>query len=254
MKKIILSGLFLGGVLSTSALVHLPAQFVVQYVPLPNQLSLVGVEGTVWQGSAHQVTWNGQNYGQLNWQLSPSQLLAAKLEAKVRFGRGSDIQLQGRGVVGYASSGPYAENVIASMPVTSLLEVAPSLPVPLDLNGQVELSLRSYAYAAPFCQAAEGSLVWNTDVIGSPLAELATGPIVAQFNCQDSKVEVSAEQSSDQVVSSANVTLEPNRSYVATAWFKPQSDFPSELTQQLKWLPNQADSQGKFPFTYRGRL
>jgi len=253
-KKIILSGLFLSGVLATSAIVHVPAQFVVQYAPLPSQLSLVGVEGTLWQGSANQVIWNRKNYGELSWELSPTKLIAASVEANVRFGRGSDMQIQGRGVVGYSASGPYAENLMVSMPVESVLEHAPALPVPLELNGQVELSLRSYSYAAPYCQAAEGSVVWNTDVVNSPLASLFIGPVIAQFNCQDSKIALTAEQNSEQVSSSADVTLEANRNYAVTAWFKPEGDFPNELAQQLKWLPNQANAEGKFPFTFQGRL
>ena len=87
MKKTVLSGVFLSSVFVASAMVHLPAQFVVQYAPLPNQLSLIGVEGTVWQGSVHQVKWQNQSYGALNWQLNLAKLLTVSGVFPVRFGR-----------------------------------------------------------------------------------------------------------------------------------------------------------------------
>ena len=254
MKKAVLSAIVLTGVVSASALVHLPAQFVVQYAPMPSQLKVIGVEGTVWQGSAYQVEWAGQKLGELNWQLHPSKLLTATLEANVRFGRGSDMDVQGRGILGYSLGGAYAKNLIASVPVESVMKVAPSLPVPLELDGQIEVSLRDYQYAAPYCQSAEGSVVWNTETIGSPLAHLTVGPIVAQLQCQDSQIDITADQQSKQVTSEAKVSLSADGRYSATAWFKPEGDFPNELSQQLKWLPNQADQEGKYPFSYNGRL
>lgn len=254
MKKTVLSGVFLSSVFVASAMVHLPAQFVVQYAPLPNQLSLIGVEGTVWQGSVNQVKWQNQNYGALNWQLNVAKLLTGTAEAQVRFGRGSDLSLQGRGIVGYSPNGLYAENLIASLPVEKVMQFAPSLPVPLELNGQVELSLRSYAYASPYCESAQGSVVWNTDTVGTPMSDLEVGPVIANFSCQSSSFDVVGEQKSNQVESGFTAKLNSDQSYTSSAWFKPQAEFPSAFQQQLKWLPTPADREGKFQFSYQGRL
>lgn len=254
MKKVVLSTLLLSGVFVTSAMVHLPAQFVVQYAPLPPQLSIKGVEGTVWQGSVKNLTWQRDSYGEVTWKLNPFALLSGKAEASIRFGRGSDIQVQGRGVVGYSLSGLYAENLVASLPIESVLKFAPPMPVPLELNGQVELSLRSFQYGAPYCQSAQGSVVWNTDVIGSPLTALNVGPVIAQFTCQDNQIELSGDQQSQQVTSGLTAKLDANRQYSASVWFKPESEFPNELQQQLKWLPTEPDNQGRYPFSYQGRL
>lgn len=253
MKKRVLAGLFLSCVFVFSAIKHLPAQFITQYAPLPSQFVLRGVEGTLWQGSVQQVRWQNRNYGALNWQLNIAQLFTGHIEAQVRFGRGSDLSLQGRGVVGYGLSGAYAENLLASLPVEQVMAFAPSLPVPLDLNGQVELNLRAYHYAAPYCDSAEGSLVWNTQTVGTPLAELNIGPVIANFSCQQSQFDIRGEQQSQQVESGFSAKLSSDRSYSTTAWFKPLEAFPSALEQQLKWLPA-PQSDGKYPFSYQGRL
>lgn len=253
MKKAVLSGMFLSSVFVVSAMAHLPAQFVIQYAPLPGQLSINGVEGTVWQGSAQQVRWQGTSYGALNWQLNLTKVLTGSLEAQVRFGRGSDLSLQGRGVVGYDLNGLYAQNFIAAIPVEEVSKFAPRLPVPLDLNGQVEVNLRSYRYAQPYCDSAQGSLVWNTQAVGTPLADLYLGPVIAQFSCQQNNIDVEGEQQSEQVESGFNAQFSGDRSFKASAWFKPLGEFPQALQQQLKWLPEQADSEGKYQFSQQGR-
>lgn len=253
MRKIILLSLALIVVFITSAIAHIPAQIVLNYLPLPPQLVVNGVSGTVWDGSATSVTWQRQKLGALHWQLAPMKLLTGKAEAQVRFGRGSDMQVTGRGVVGYSSSGPYAENLIASLPVEKILELTPPMPIPLELTGQVELSVKSMTYAPPYCQVGEGSLVWNTDKVVTPLDELQIGPVVVDFSCQDSQITLKGDQNSQQVTSAAEVVLEANRSYQASAWFKPGGEFPESLAEQLKWLPS-PDGEGRYQFTYQGRL
>ncbi|MDA0130338.1 type II secretion system protein N [Vibrio sp. MarTm2] len=253
MKKVILLTLLLVVIFVTSAVVHLPAQLVVKYAPLPGALQLSGVEGTLWNGRAQSVSWQRDNFGQVQWQFQPSKLFSGKAEAQIRFGRGSDMQLTGRGVVGYRLSGAYAENLIASLPVEQVLAFAPRLPIPLELTGQVELSVKHLTYAAPYCQTAEGSVVWNTDTIGTPVEDLQVGPIVANFTCSDSTITIKGDQRSSQVESAAEVVVQPNQNYQSTAWFKPGEEFPAAFREQLSWLPT-PDGQGRYRFNYNGRL
>lgn len=236
-----------------SAVVHLPIQVVLTYAPLPSQLTISQASGTLWHGQAQQVKWQRYNLGQLSWQLEPSAVLRGNAQAKVRFGRGSQWQLQGRGVVGYGFNGGYAENLLASMPISEALKLAPPMPVPLALNGQLELNIHQLSYAQPYCAQGKGSLVWNTDVVGTPLADLTLGPVIAELTCQDSKIVVMGAQQSQQVRSEFSLDLAPNRQYVAKAWFSPQAEMPSALSDQLKWLPK-PDNQGRYQFTQQGRL
>ncbi|MFY2510020.1 type II secretion system protein N [Vibrio pectenicida] len=253
MKKVILLSLALFMVFLISAVVHVPAQVVLNYLPLPSQLGLSGVSGSLWDGRAASVKWQENNFGAINWQLAPLKFLTGKVEAQVRFGRGSDMQITGRGTVGMSTSGPYAYNLIVSLPVAKVLEAAPPLPIPVELTGQVELSIKSMIYDAPYCQSGTGSLVWNMDKIITPLDELTLGPVVANFACQNSEITLNAEQRSQHVSSAADVVLSPNRTYQASAWFKPEGNFPQAFSEQLRWLP-EPDGQGRYQFTYQGRL
>ncbi len=251
MKKYLLLGFGLLLIFLVSVIRHTPAK-VVNWLPLPRQLSIDSPSGTLWNGQAQSVTWQGQNFGQLQWQLSGWRLFTGNAQAQVRFGRGSDLGIVGRGVVGYRLSGAYAENLVASMPVAAAARYLPPMPVPLDLSGQLELTLKSLSYAAPYCQAGEGTLVWNTQSVGSPLGELVTGPVTAQLSCKDNVIDVKGAQQSEQVSSGFNATLRQDRRYKSHAWFKPEANFPQSLGNQLKWLkPNRS---GQYQFDYDGKL
>lgn len=253
MKKVILLSLALLMVFVVSAVSHVPAQLVLNYFPMSPQLALGGVTGTLWDGQATDVKWQNSDLGAFNWQLSPLKLLLAKVEAQVRFGRGSDMQILGRGTVGLSLSGPYANNLIVSLPIDKVLNFVPPLPIPVELSGNVELSVQSMVYDEPYCQSGNGSLVWNTDKIVTPLAELTLGPVVANFSCQNSEVKIAAEQSSQAISSAGDLVLNPDRTYQTSAWFKPGENFPAAFSEQLNWLPS-PDGQGRYQFNYQGRL
>lgn len=253
MKKTVLLIIAIVLVFLTSAIVSLPAQLVVAQAPLPNQLKINGVRGTLWQGQASSVVWQGTQVGNVSWTIQPLKLLTGHVEANVRFGRGSDWQMKGRGTVSYGMSGFTLSNFIASMPVEQVVKMAPPLPVPLGLSGPLELSIKQLKYAQPYCESGRGALVWNTNTIGTPLADLTVGPVVADIVCSDNRLEVRGSSDSAQVSSEFSATLSSSKQYDAKAWFKPQAEFPEALAQQLKWLPS-ADAKGQYHFSYKGRL
>jgi general secretion pathway protein N len=254
MKKNIITGLGVFFVFVVSVIAHTPAPLVLQNMPLPQGMVLDGVEGTIWRGKIQRLSYDGQSLGNFDWQIRSVFLLLGKVDAQVRFGRGSDMAIRGKGTIGYSFRGPYAENFIASLPVGELMRYVPSIPVPVDIAGRIELNLNSFLYQSPYCESGKGSLVWNTESVGTPVGSLKLGPVIADLSCQSHDLNVAGEQQSDEVQSSFIASLNGDGSYTAEAWFKPAAKFPSELKQQLKWLPTQPDGDGKYQFTYQGRL
>ncbi|QPK05425.1 type II secretion system protein N [Vibrio kanaloae] len=238
---------------SVSLLLHLPASFALKHTPAVRGLSIEGVEGTVWQGRANNIVWQRVNYGAVQWDFQFSKLFQAKAELAVRFGRNSDMNLSGKGHIGYSMSGVYAENLVASMPAMNVMKYAPTIPVPVSIGGQVELTIKHAAHALPWCQSGEGTVVWSGAAVDSPVGSLDLGPVIADITCQDSAISAKGLQSSPQVDSEFSASVTPNQSYTSSAWFKPGAEFPPTMQSQLKWLGN-PDNQGKYQFTYQGRF
>ncbi|USD65179.1 type II secretion system protein N [Vibrio sp. SCSIO 43136] len=239
--------------LVSSLVAYLPASFLLQYAPLPRGLELQGTSGTIWQGQFASVKWQRQQLGEVQWQFQPSALVSGKVEYQVRFGRGSDYKLTGKGLVGLDLTGPYAQNVVASMPAKEVMRYAPRLPVPIDIDGQLEAMVKHLRLGSPWCSEGSGSLVWNASQVGTPLGELAMGPVITDVTCQDNTLSAKGGQNNAQVSSEFSATLSPNMTYQAQGWFKPGAEFPQGLGGQLSWLgaPN---NQGQYPMSYSGRL
>ncbi len=67
----------------------------------------VGASGSVWHGEVADLKLNRWNrsLGSVSWQFEPAKLLSGHMEFLVRFGQGSDDQIEGRGRMGLSFSG-----------------------------------------------------------------------------------------------------------------------------------------------------
>ncbi|KAB2823940.1 type II secretion system protein N [Aliivibrio finisterrensis] len=236
-----------------SALLHMPIQWVVDQAPKVRGLVLVGLSGTPWKGQVDSLSWQRVNYGQLQWQIDPVAILKGHAVFSIRFGRGSELELRGKGAVGYSvSKGAYAENMVISLPVASIMNKVP-MALPVSLQGQAEISINYFQQGQPWCKQATGEVVWSAGKIISPLGNINPNTVIADVTCVDNKVMLTSKQSSEDVGSEFDVVLNPNRSYQVKGWFRPEANFPSSLRSQLKWL-GKPDSKGQYRVTYSGRL
>ncbi|WP_295900003.1 type II secretion system protein N [uncultured Vibrio sp.] len=261
MKRILLVSLLVVLTLVASLVAHMPARFVMQYAPMPRDLSIEGIQGTLWQGSAQHVHWQGSSLGQVQWDVHAPSLLLGLAQANVRFGQGSEMGLRGRGLVGIGFSGAFARKTIASIPAQFAVNQL-ALPLPLDLEGQLELSIEHVLVSElnqpiPVCQQGSGTLVWSGNRAVTPIAELDLGPAVVNFSCEDNFVSMKGQQQSEQVSAEFEATVAVNDNnqftYQSKGWFKPEAEFPSNLSAQLKWLGN-PDNQGRYPLSFNGTL
>ncbi len=239
-------------VLVASLVVHMPVSFVYQHVPKVPSLNVGTLSGSLWRGQASQVIWQGQSIGHMSWDFQPSMLLTAKAEYQIRFGRGSELQLHGKGTFGLGVDGFYGHNIFMSMPADKILKLAP-VPAPVQIEGQLELAIREFQYAQPWCESATGNLAWNGGQVVTPLGEIILGEVTSDLTCQDSKLFVIGEQNHVQVTSAFDASLSSDQTYSVNAWFKPGAEFPSSMGSQLKWLGD-PNKKGQFPFQYSGRF
>ncbi len=120
---------------------------------------------------AANVRWQNQPFGRLHWDMRFGRLLHGELAFDVRFGQGSEWQLQGQGLVGYSSADPFAEKLLLSMPAAQAVSQA-QLPVPITVKGNLELTVRDYHYAAPYCKTLDATLAWVQGAAETPMGTI----------------------------------------------------------------------------------
>lgn len=252
MKFKLAVGASFGAVFIASLVAHIPANWAWQHAPSIKGLALEGITGTPWQGSAINVRWQNQPFGNLHWDMRLGRLLKGELAFNVRFGKGSEWQLQGQGLVGYNSAGPFAEKLLLSMPATQAVSQA-QLPVPVTITGNVELTVRSYQYAVPYCKTLDATLAWVQGAAETPMGTIKPGPVFADLRCDNGAIVAKINQTSADVSSDWQAHLATNQQYKLDGWFKPGAQFPAELAKQLKWL-GEPNTKGQYKLNYSGRL
>ncbi|CAM2874346.1 type II secretion system protein N [Vibrio rarus] len=251
-KKLFGYGFLLLIVFVCSVIAHLPAKFAVEQLPPVDGLSISGVSGSLWQGTAKQVTWQEYGFGEVTWDFQAWKLFQGKAELNVRLGRNSELDLTGRGIVGYSFNGPYANNLVLSIPMQKVLNHV-TVPAPVSADGRLELVVKDYEYAAPWCKTATGNLTLNQSTVSSPLGNLDLGTVISDISCTDSQVTAKGSQQTAQVSAQFTATLMSNMTYDLDSWFKPGAEFPKKLGEQLQWL-GEPNGQGQYPLVYSGRL
>lgn len=146
-----------------------PASWVLGFVgPLPDQVSLEGLEGTWVSGRAGAVRIDRLALGDVVWHLAPAGLFLGCLEYHLEASRPG--ALAGNGSVGRCLGG---RNFVEGLTVQMLAEdLAPALTAGLLVpRGQFHLQLESVAWDDEAFVEAEGRLAWRG-------AEAGQGPAV----------------------------------------------------------------------------
>ncbi|ORT51661.1 hypothetical protein ST37_04735 [Vibrio sp. qd031] len=252
MKRIILLAMLFILTFSVSIVTHLPVALVLDKLPLPKELTYQSASGSIWNAQLNDVYWQNLSLGSIYSQMQWSSLFKGRVEVLVRAGRNSELGYSLKGYAGGSIKGWYAREVFASLPAKSVTDQL-QLPIPIDGQGTLDLTLRDYQYQAPYCAYATGTLAWTSAQVTSPFLSLDLEQAIADFSCEDNTITASGDQSSEQVSAEFEATLASNGQYQTAAKFKPEAQFPANARGQLSWL-GAPDAQGYYAFDYAGRL
>ncbi|KXF82537.1 type II secretion system protein N [Enterovibrio coralii] len=248
MKRTIIMSLLFVLVLLVSAIVHIPASFVVRYMPPVQGLQLGAVSGTLWNGTAANLNWQGQPLGKLNWQFNLMPLLTGKADVAIRL---SGVPgLSARGNVGYGLSGAYANNLLFSTSANVVQSFIP-YPMPVSLAGQFDLTLRDYLFTKPFCDVLEGNVAWSQGSVTSELGTVDPGLVVADLTCDDGRLSLNGGSKSDALETEFSLLLSPDQRYNMNGWFVPGDALPQSMRGALSFV-GQPDEEGRYRLSFSG--
>jgi len=174
MKRLALAALALL-VFAGTALVNLPASLAWRWLaPTGGAWQADDLRGTLWQGSATQLRWNGHTLGRLDWSLQARSVWRGRVA----------LQLKLRGPINASARwqrGPgHAEwrDIDAELPASWLGGLLASPP--LQPQGRVHVSVPVARIADGRLQAASGHLAWRDAALSGP-ASAALGGLRADF-------------------------------------------------------------------------
>ncbi|QIR13165.1 type II secretion system protein N [Shewanella aestuarii] len=230
---------------------YLPANWLVSIAPLPSNVSLAGVDGTLWDGQADLVKIDNRQLENVSWQLSPLGLFLGQANVDFQIGNRATA-VSGRGSVSYSLSGLSAENVRFEAP-NSFILAGTRLPFRTQISGDVSLMVQTLEQGQPWCEQLNGKLFLNSTNVTNQFGEYPLGDVVLGLSCIDGQVQLNTDEQTNQLGLQGTLILAEKNLVKISAKIKPTDSQPDDLRKALSFLGKQ-DSQGYYPINYQGTL
>lgn len=246
-KKIILGVvIYLGFIIAL-----FPASVAVKLAPLPNNISVSGVSGTIWSGKIETLSIQRRQLELVQWQLSPWGLLLGKANLDLVIGnRGTAVN--GKGLVSLSGSGIDAEGLRFEAPSSFLLGNT-RLPFRTEVSGDISLFVDTLQQGIPLCEQLNGKLFLNTVQVKNQFGNYPLGDIELGLSCEDGNVKVRSDEQMNQLGFDGTVLVKAEKMVQVSAKIKETASQPADLKKALAFL-GKKDSQGYYPISYQGRL
>ncbi len=206
-----------------------PARVAYQWASAP-LVSMRGIEGTIWSGTASEFGTNGVYLSKLSWKIQPLKLFTGKasyaisgtpvsgfFDSEISIGLGGKIALR---------------NLTASLPL-QMIERAINIP---GLRGTAILQFERLELVDGRPFALDGTADIASLVV--PLLSRASlGGYRAEFFTQNNGIVASVEDTDGVVDLAGSLQIELDGSYAFLGMVKAKSNTPESITSQLKYLP-----------------
>lgn len=232
-------------------LAELPAAFVWRHAPKMPGIELEGLSGSLWSGSAQELTINGIELQAVSWDLQPSALLTGKASADVEVGDHFSAVV-GQATVTYSPQGVTIEDLQANASAGWLQQLVP-MPVPATAKGNINLVANSLIYEKGLCVELDGHMTWERGRISSPLGDVKLGKADADLTCKGNTLQGKIRQSSEFLTTDAVFSFNLNGSYSLNGKVSEGEALPETMKDGMQFL-GRPDSQGRYPLTFKGRI
>lgn len=226
----------------------LPAAQVVPRLPLPPQLQVQGLQGSIWQGRAALVQYQGIPVRQLSWQVNPWALLTGKLSLQLDAGNSRDAeQIALKGHISLGSSSANSDGLDLYLPTDLIISQLP-LPLPVNAAGRFKVALDELAYDQNGCQAIRGSGQWLNAQVSGTRGFIPLGNFNAELGCDQQNMVLNIKEPNSFGLS-AQARIPANFKVKVQGRFKPSADLPEEVHQAAR-LFGKPDNQGYYQIRF----
>ena len=212
-----------------------PARVAYQWAANP-LISMSGIQGTVWSGSASQFGTNGVYLSDLSWKIRPLRLFTGRasyaisgtpvsgsFDADISISFGGNVTLQ---------------NVAAFVPL-QMLEGAINVP---GLRGSASLQFERLELVSGRPAALDGSID-VANLVVPMLSRSSLGGYRAEFFTQNNGIIASVEDTDGVVDLAGRLEVKIDGSYGFLGKVKAKSGTPDSIVSQLKYLPTDPSGQ-----------
>lgn len=221
----------------------MPANWLVGQITLPKNVSVAGVDGTIWQTKISQVMVDDIVINKVQSSLSFFSLLTLNPKLDISFGdaliNGPEGHLQLSGLLADIT----IENAEISV-AASLISDTLDLPIDVVAHEQIQVNIEEFVAGTPICNALDGNLNWQNAAITALDEKVALGKLAAKLSCE--KGELIAEvDPKNNLGLMYKAQIKQGGHFSGSGYLTPGQNFPEQLKGALSFL-GRADKKGRY--------
>jgi len=242
MKRYVFAGLL---VFLVVLVVSFPARVAYRWFA-PSDLTLSGISGSIWSGSAAEGLAGGAYIRDISWKLKPAELFSGKL-AFATTSRPASGSMDTDVAVGLDGS-------------LTLSGLAGSVPLDLvhpafqraGVSGDLSLEFETLVLKNGLPVDANGNIT-VANLFAPALSAGVLGDFAAQFQTTDGVIAGSVDDLRGALDVTGTITISPDRTYSLVGDVAARPGAPPSIEQQLRFLGS-PDERGFRPFRFEGQL
>ncbi len=229
-------------------LANVPAKQVI-YRLAPEHVVITDVDGSIWSGTAATATANGITLNNIRWDVSLLSLFKGQLGAHIYAGNArnrDEISLSGFAAAGLGNT-LHADNLTVRAPARLLAAYVP-MPLPVKLDGQLNINLNDATFNGQVCQVLDGKGEWRGAAVSGTKGWIELGAFTALLGCEQQHITANVKPP-NQFNLTADARISPQLNVTANGEFKPAQSLPKEV-HQAAMLFGAANSAGFYKFSF----
>lgn len=215
---------------------------------LPANVALNGVTGTVWQGSASQLSIDGHSIGGLSWDARALSLLSGRPRWQIEIRRVAGFA---RAEVAVSSAGSVqVSDLTAASPLQGIADLVPLA----GTRGNLTVNLPTLALEQGQLTALTGQIVVDAlRPLGLGDVDLGTLELALPPDQGPPFSGMLRALAGPLILEDGRLELAANGSYTISGRVKARDDAPENIRQGIQFLGS-PDPLGFYPFLQRGSL
>ncbi|WP_088213092.1 type II secretion system protein N [Shewanella sp. Shew256] len=228
-----------------------PASVAVRLAPLPANVGISGVSGSIWSGSIETLNLQQRQLEQVRWELSPWALFLGKVKLDFQVGSRA-TPVSAKGLITWSMGGISAQGLRFEAPDSFLIGNA-KLPFRTEINGEVSLLVETLEQGKPWCEQLSGKLFLNQTNVKNQFGNYPLGNIELGLSCVEGKAQLATDESKNQLGIIGTLQLDEGNMIKVAAKIKETNEQPEDMRKSLGMLGKRG-SDGYFPVVYQGRI
>jgi len=213
---------------------------------VPEIISLAGISGSIWSGSAREAQISGLYVRDLVWRMRPMTLFAGKLGYAIEASPSSGF------VDGNVDLGVTGTITVTDLRASlSLQSMQQSVGI-AGLRGNANVQFERLVIDDGFPASADGVLEVS-DLIVPMVHRASIGGYRAEFFTQESGVMASVEDTDGVIDMAGSLQVSGDRSYQFIAQLAPKNNTPAGVRRQMQFLGS-ANDRGQHELRLEGQL